>query len=205
LYFCIGGYMISDWKKTYKAMIKLQAGYKQDLSSIGESYKGIVRKVWSKWPGWVIIDFYKKEAEGIDIKVNYIALQDKRLKELVELFYKEKFWNKIHGDELPVKLAKKLFHTAIDVTVPISILILQRAINTIDINYDVFENGVYNKETDLAVKDIFKKYEVEGGQDILIKWCCKYQAERYHAITTRYPKQRTFLKGRLEKALYQGD
>lgn len=207
--------MISDWKALYSSTIKTQPGYTNNLKSVGESYKGIIRKVWKTWGGWQVIDQYKTKVQNNEVKVNSLATQDKTLKQLVEAFYREKFWDKIHGDSLPSKLAAKLFDTAIDVTAPISIFLLQKALNAVvmetrktkegELFKYITEDGIYTKETDLAIKEVFKKYEVEEGQKILIKWYCKYQVERYYAITTRYPKQRTFLKGRLEKALYQGD
>lgn len=68
----------------------------------------------------------------------------------------------------------------------------------------ITENGIYNKKTDTAIKSVFTEYGIDSGQDRLIDWMCQYQAERYHAIVTKNPKQRKFLQNRLKQAAYKG-
>ena len=59
----------------------------------GETYKGIARNFFPKWPGWPIVDRNKP------LKHNQI-IKSQELDKLVHDFYKIRFWDVVNGDEI---------------------------------------------------------------------------------------------------------
>lgn len=85
---------MSDFKTALKIALAHEGGYANvQGDSGGETYQGISRKNWPAWRGWPIIDKAKP------LKHNQI-LKDKRLADLVEVFYYDHFWKPIHGDKI---------------------------------------------------------------------------------------------------------
>lgn len=205
--------MIIDWEKTYNDIIKFENKYLNNENE--EVYKGISRKIWGNWNGWKLIDKYKKYGYKDIKELNKALITDAYLETLVVDFYKRNFWNMVHGDELPSKIARKLFDTAVDLGVRLSIVLLQKSLNGINIKRrknkktDLFitlqEDGKYGKKTAKAIQAVFAEYGKMKGQEEVLDWYCEYQAERYHAIVTRNPNQKVFLKGWLHRASYRGD
>lgn len=85
---------MSDFKTALKIALSHEGGYANIAGDTGgETYQGISRKNWPAWRGWEIIEKAKP------LKHNQI-LKDKRLKDLVEVFYYEHFWKPILGDRV---------------------------------------------------------------------------------------------------------
>lgn len=85
---------MSDFKTALKIALSHEGGYAIIVGDTGgETYQGISRKNWPAWRGWPIIDKAKP------LKHNQI-LKDKRLKDLVEVFYYEHFWKPIQADRI---------------------------------------------------------------------------------------------------------
>lgn len=88
---------MANFKISIPKVLKYEGGYVNDPNDNGgETYKGISRKFWPKWEGWVIIDKYKKS------KVNFpkVLDSDNKLQDLILTFYKTNFWDKIGGDKI---------------------------------------------------------------------------------------------------------
>lgn len=88
---------MANFKISIPKVLKYEGGYVNDpTDNGGETYKGISRKFWPKWEGWVIIDKYKKS------KVNFpkVLDSDNKLQDLILTFYKTNFWDKIGGDKI---------------------------------------------------------------------------------------------------------
>lgn len=207
--------MIADWEKAYHDMLRFEGGYANHPADRGgETYKGIARNVWGKWKGWSIVDEYKKQTSSVR-ELNNALAANRKMDSLVRDFYKRNFWDMVHGDELPGKLARKTFDTAVNMGVRWGIRLLQKAINGINIQrrrddknplfVDLDVDGKYGRKTSEAIRAVFAEYGKMEGQEEILDWYCKYQAERYHAIVTRNPSQRVFLRGWLRRASYRGD
>lgn len=85
---------MSDFKTALKIALSHEGGYAHvQGDSGGETYQGISRKNWPVWRGWAIIDKAKP------LKHNQL-LKDKRLSDLVEVFYYDHFWKPILGDRI---------------------------------------------------------------------------------------------------------
>ena len=55
--------MSESFKKALEHMLKFEGGYANDPNdSGGETFRGVSRRNWPKWPGWPLID--RAKAEG---------------------------------------------------------------------------------------------------------------------------------------------
>ena len=87
---------MANYQLAYKQVGSREGIYAKDPCDRGwETYKGISRRFWPSWPGWRIVDAYKRQ---VNFPQNLLA--DKQLDTLVFLFYKQNFWDKIGGDML---------------------------------------------------------------------------------------------------------
>jgi len=102
---------MADYRKAIAKVLLIEGGYVNDKDDNGgETYKGIARKFWPKWSGWVIIDICKKDSKNFpkNLKLN------PTLNELIIGFYKLNFWDKIGGDGIKSEsIASILVDTAV--------------------------------------------------------------------------------------------
>jgi lysozyme family protein len=86
--------MSADFQTAYQLMIVHEGGYVNDPDDPGgETYKGVARKIHSKWSGWTTIDLLKRQA-GFPANLD----KDNELQEAISEFYRVTFWDKINGD-----------------------------------------------------------------------------------------------------------
>lgn len=102
---------MADFALAFSATIKAEGGYVNDPQDPGgETYKGIARKMNSKWDGWIIIDMMKKER-------NFPANLDgnSQLQEKIKTFYEINYWDKIRGDDISNQhIAESIFDFAVN-------------------------------------------------------------------------------------------
>jgi len=85
---------MADYKAAIKRVLLTEGGYANDPDDAGgETYKGVARKFWPKWVGWVIVDRLRGQPNFPHNLKGNITLD-----EYVMLFYKTNFWDKIGGD-----------------------------------------------------------------------------------------------------------
>jgi lysozyme family protein len=87
---------MANYRTSIAKVIKHEGGYVNDKDDTGgETYKGISRKNWPRWTGWLFIDQAKK-------KTNFPASLSKisGLQDSVIAFYRDNFWNKVGGDQI---------------------------------------------------------------------------------------------------------
>ena len=92
---------MADFKPAYLRTLVWESGYGIIPGDDGgETYMGISRKYNQQFPGWAIIDKYKKEAGG-KIKHNTRFKKDTVLEEMVYNFYLLEYWSrKARGNEI---------------------------------------------------------------------------------------------------------
>lgn len=91
------------WDIGIQFVLAYEGGYDNHPNDRGgETFRGISRKNWPGWAGWPIVDKVKLVHPSDYSKVLY---RDEHLKDLVVDFYRRNFWDAIHGDELPGKIA----------------------------------------------------------------------------------------------------
>jgi lysozyme family protein len=88
---------MADFDEAYLITIGIEGGYDNDPEDAGgETYKGISRKYYPDWRGWVFIDSYKTQPNFPNN-----AYSDGTIDTMVRTFYKEHFWNLFWGDQIP--------------------------------------------------------------------------------------------------------
>jgi len=180
------------FQEVFDNLMKVEGSYSNNpLDKGGETYKGISRKNYPNWDGWVIIDEYKRA----ELKFPTILEYSSKLNELVKGFYKESYWNKIKGDEINPKLAEELFDTSVNMGLGTGVKFLQHALNVLNrdesLYSDIKEDGGFGNATLAALDSYLSIDKVE----LLIKIMNILQGYRYIQIMDIYPEQEAFARG----------
>lgn len=181
----------------YIALLAVEGGYSNKASDLGkETYKGISRRNWPNWEGWVIVDALKDV--NVSDKENTRLLDDEpRLNGLVQHFYKTEFWDRLYADELPEGIAEELFDTAVNQGLPTASRYLQEAINLLNLNGRVFkdigEDGKIGPMSKAAFDAVRLYYTKRYGQGLFernfVKVLDGLQFMKYHDICEARPNQ----------------
>ncbi len=102
---------MADFASAFATTMQAEGGYVNDpQDSGGETYKGIARKLNSKWDGWIIIDLAKRE------KTFPANLDDNaKLQEKIKIFYEANYWDKIRGGDISNQhIAESIFDFAVN-------------------------------------------------------------------------------------------
>jgi len=173
---------MADFRSAFARTLKFEGGYANDPDDRGgETYRGIARKVWPSWEGWVTVD---------NLKYANLLLDDNRqLQVQVEGFYRKNFWNPIKGDSLPDPVARELFDCAVNCGIGTAVRFLQRAIGVAD-------DGAFGADTFRAVTT----HLLSDGAGVLVEKLKSQRRERYARIAENDPSQAKFLKGWMRRA-----
>ena len=173
---------MADFRSAFVRTLKFEGGYSNDPNDRGgETYRGIARKAWPSWEGWVTVD---------NLKYANLPLDDNRqLQVQVEDFYRKNFWNPIKGDSLPDPVASELFDCAVNCGIGTAVKFLQRAIG-------VSDDGVFGTNTFRAVTT----HLLRDGPGVLVENLKAQRRERYARIAENDPSQAKFLRGWLRRA-----
>lgn len=199
------------FKECLKEILRYEGTYSKHSSDIGgETYKGISRFYHSDWDGWEIIDLVKEKIDGIkilksgDITAALGSAYQNKLEQLVALFYKEEFWDRIKGDELSEideDLACEVFDMAVNMGVRSAVKNLQKAVNLTYQNFidaiEIAEDGILGKVTLSKVKEL-KEHELMVE---MIEYFRKLRALKYAKIVKNNPNQAVFIEGWIKRAL----
>jgi len=189
---------MADFIKAYKILDIHEGGYSNDPDDAGrETYKGISRRFNPSWSGWIIIDSEKKSNPD---KYEKLLYENEYLNSLVILFYKEHFWNKFLGDEIPFQeIANELFECGVNLGISESVKFLQKALNILNRNQklypDLVEDGVFGNIT----LSTLKKYSENDTQEILLKIMNVFQGMHYVEYMNRSPIQEKNARGWFER------
>lgn len=98
------------WNLAFNFTEGYEGGYVNDPNDDGgETFRGISRVHHSDWGGWEIIDRFKVMSD-----FPRCAERDHVLSAMMKAFYRIEFWDVVHGDELPWKMAVAVFDFAIN-------------------------------------------------------------------------------------------
>lgn len=102
---------MADFASAFAATMKAEGGYVNDPQDPGgETYKGVARKMNSKWDGWTIIDMAKK---GKNFPANLDS--NEPLQEKIRTFYETNYWDKVRGDDITNQhIAESIFDFAVN-------------------------------------------------------------------------------------------
>lgn len=155
-----------------------EGGYSNNpADSGGETYRGISRKNWPLWTGWLIVDRAKSRPDFprcLDL--------DAMLQGLVVQFYRRNFWEYDPLDSQPI--ANKLFDLGVNVGKVHAHKIAQKAAG-------VTPDGILGPATIAALN-------VSSNGSLLT--AIKQAAEDYHkSIVFSHPQDAVFLSGWLKR------
>jgi len=145
----------------FNIVIKLEGGY--TLHHVlgdkgGMTYAGISKVNWPDWEGWAKID---------------AGIFDNSLKEMVKIFYKKEFWNKVMGDFIESKkIAFVVFDFAVNAGLKTSIKLCQKIVRA-------KSDGIFGPKTLNAVNTFVKK---ENGEELFIEKFSNYKIFYYNDI-----------------------
>lgn len=160
---------MTGWQNALDFTLKYEGGWVDDPHDLGgETFRGISRRNWPNWAGWARVDELKALPDFIS-RVN----ADNALEPLVEQFYYTEFWTKIHGDELPNKMAVAVFDFAVNSGSTTACRMLQVALG-------VGVDGVIGPKTVKAAHD--------GGEPAIIEFMAR-RAKFLYEIMDKDPGQ----------------
>lgn len=118
---------MADFNKAFQLTIAHEGGYVNDPDDPGgETYKGVARKIHSKWDGWTTIDMLKRQA-GFPGNLD----KDTELQEAIADFYRINFWDRVKGDNITdQKVAESIFDFAVNAGTSTSSVLAQMVIGT---------------------------------------------------------------------------
>ncbi len=173
---------MGDFKASLARTLRWEGGYSDDpLDRGGETYRGISRKNFPAWDGWITIG--NLLAAGLDLDDNAQLQHD------VEEFYRKEFWNSIRGDDLPDAVAMEVFDCAVNCGVGTAAKFLQRTVG-------VKDDGAIGQDTLRATAT----YIETKGIPALVAALKQHRRDRYTRIADNDPSHRRFLKGWLRRA-----
>lgn len=179
---------MADFRTAYQIVMTNEGGYANNPTDRGgETWRGIARKIFPTWSGWVFVDAAKQQANF----PSNLAAND-QLQKLVLAFYKENFWNKLNLDLVNnQKIANELFDTGVNMGSGVAGTFLQRVLNVSNRggkDYpDLTVDGTVGQKT-IAVLNGHKRIEeVYKGLNCL-------QGAKYIGICESNPSQEIFYR-----------
>lgn len=118
---------MADFKNAFQLMIAHEGGYVNDPDDPGgETYKGVARKIFSKWDGWVKIDLLKRMS-GFPGNLD----KDPEIQEAIKDFYEVQFWNRLSGSLISEQaVANSIFDFAVNAGTGTSASLAQMVVET---------------------------------------------------------------------------
>ena len=113
---------MADYNYSFQKTLSFEGGYVNDPDDAGgETYKGVARKMNSKWDGWVTVDLLKRQA-GFPGNLD----KDAELQEKITDFYRVNYWDAILGDQITDQtVATSIFDFAVNAGVRTSSCLAQ--------------------------------------------------------------------------------
>ncbi len=176
-----------------KILFEHEGKYSNDpLDRGGETYRGIARKRWPKWPGWAIVDAMKDFLDFPECLDRDAALSVEVMK-----FYKEHFWAPIRGDEIPEELAVELFETQVNSGRGVEFL--QHTLNFLNRNGQAFPDLKIDNDFGPATMSALNLVLKTDGLKFLLAILNRFQAKFYFDLMLNDPSQERFARGWLKR------
>ena len=173
---------MGDFKAALARTLRWEGGYSDDpVDRGGETYRGISRKNFPTWEGWLTVDNLRSAGWTLD--------DNAQLQHDVEEFYRRAFWNRVHGEDLPDSIAAEMFDCGVNCGAGTAAKFLQRAVG-------VEDDGAIGQATLRATA----AYVEAHGIPALVEKLKAARRERYERIVENDPSQRRFLRGWLNRA-----
>jgi len=174
---------MAEFTKAFQLVIAHEGGYGNDPDDPGgETYKGVARKIFSKWDGWIKIDILKRQT-GFPANLD----KDVDLQQNVVDFYRVNFWDKMNGDNITnQQVAESIFDFGVNAGVGTSVSLAQLVIQT-------EADGVIGPQTIEAIN----KFDPEH----FIAAFTVAKIARYVSIVKKRPTSQKYFYGWVRRAL----
>ncbi len=118
---------MANYEQALQWILSHEGGYVNDPDDPGgETYKGVARKMNSKWDGWLVVDMLKRQS-GFPANLD----KDTELQEAVKSFYQINYWDRIKGDHIQnQEVATSIFDFAVNAGVSTSSSLAQLVVGT---------------------------------------------------------------------------
>jgi lysozyme family protein len=116
---------MADFTQALQLVLTHEGGYVNDPDDPGgETYKGVARKIHSKWDGWTTIDILKLK-QGFPANLD----KDDGLQSDVTDFYRVTFWDPMNGDKLTnQQVANSIFDFGVNAGLSTSVSLAQMVV-----------------------------------------------------------------------------
>lgn len=174
---------MAEFNPALEKVLSHEGGYVVDPNDPGgETYKGVARKIHSKWDGWTNVDMMKKQS-GFPA----VLETDYNLQQKVREFYQVQFWDRIKGDNIEnPEVALSIFDFAVNAGTATSASLAQMVLETTT-------DGVIGPKT-------LEKLNAFNPDHFLAAFTVAKIA-RYISIVKRNPTSRNYFYGWVRRAL----
>ncbi len=174
---------MAEFKKAYEKMLIHEGGYVNDPDDPGgETYKGVSRKIHSKWDGWMIVDTLKIQS-GFPANLE----KDAGLQQMIEDFYQTMFWDSIRGDKIESQLiAESIFDFGVNAGIRTSVILAQMAV-------DAAADGIIGPKTLAALNS--------SDEEKFLAEFTIAKIARYINIVKKRPASKKYFYGWVRRAL----
>lgn len=187
--------MMADFNAAYHITSAHEGGYIDHPDDRGgETIFGISKRAHPAWPGWDIVRTLKEQGNLDAVETNA------ELKQMAYLFYKNEYWDKIKGDDIPSQLlANLLFDISVNMGWKTAGKFLQTGLNILNrdeqLYRDISVDGWIGPTT-LGTLEAYLQAETVRllAGDIIIQ-----MGARYHDILSEDPTQEAFARGWLRR------
>lgn len=195
---------MAKFKTAYDRTMGHEGGYANDVRDRGgETYRGIARNFHPSWRGWKIIDEAKSDKSNFPEMLR--SEKFNLLHEMVESFYKRRYWDVYSGDYIESQLiANELFDTGVNMGTQRAVLFLQKSLNILIYKKGVVavdplvEDGLFGKKTFTALESM-----KAGYTKVLYNLINLMQGNHYLRYIEKDPRQSAFLIGWLNRVEIQ--
>lgn len=179
----------------YNITMKIEGGYSNDPKDRGgETWKGISRKNFPDWPGWILIDRAKSDPAFPKNLSAVVTLQDDVL-----TFYKHNFWDKLSLDQAQdQRIANELFDTGVNMGAGVASNFLQRTLNVTDRNQHDYSDLAVDGNVGPKTISVLNNHK---SPDLILKVLNVLQGGKYIVIAEANPLQEDFFAGWLSRVM----
>jgi len=160
----------------------------------GMTYRGIARRYWPSWIGWIIIDQMLKTTGSMQ--------PSEDLDREVKVFFKREYWDRCNCEDLPEEIALKIFDTAVNKGVTDACKWLQECLNVLNRNgksyADIAEDGKLGPAT---LRTIQALKNMEGSHQLLLNAYHFRQGKHYWDEMRATPSQEKYARGWFARAM----
>lgn len=172
---------MADFLTAFNITSEKEGGYSnRGADRGGETYRGISRKNWPEWRGWVIIDEYNKKTKLL--QGQYI--KSEKLDGLVQVFFYEHFWKPIHGDKINNQSIANVLYDWRITSGYHAVKAIQKVVGEV-------ADGIIGPKTLASIN--------AGWQEQIFNQLVKIRAKFYNDIVLRDESQRANLNGWLNR------